>query len=63
MAIPVNQPHPQAPGRPGGDGFSDIRILRLYAPLVFVVIFVPRFGFGLGYHAYRRLPGLHHHVV
>lgn len=55
MAIPVNQPHPQAPGRPGGDGFSDIRkILRLVLRNWYLfVIFVP---LGLGsawvYHRY-----------
>src|SRR5690554_7014108 len=55
MAIPVNQPHPQAPGRPGGDGFSDIRkILRLVLRSWYLfVIFVP---LGLGsawvYHRY-----------
>lgn len=55
MAIPVNQPHPQALGRPGGDGFSDIRkILRLVLRNWYLfVIFVP---LGLGsawvYHRY-----------
>src|SRR5690554_656726 len=55
MAIPVNQPHPQVPRRPGGDGFSDIRkILRLVLRNWYLfVIFVP---LGLGsawvYHRY-----------